>query len=198
MHLAYIIIIFFPFAIKEQANNFQFFFLGGRLSIVVVISEAIQLLINILNTKCSNFVLEWLLSPTPRLSHCALRSSKSEVTGKKGVFAGIRQMQVVLRVNYITVWMLDILKDVEHFLLILICLGTSSPCEKHFLWKWKFGGAQHMALSQNCSYTEFEHKMGEITAGQGPKKAILQRKIMQACMSTGKQSKTHTKREKKW
>lgn len=54
-----------------------------------------------------------------------------------------------------------------------------------------------MALSQNCSYTEFEHKKGVITAGQRPKKAILQRKIMQAYMSTGKQPKTHTKREKK-
>lgn len=136
MHLACIIITFFSICYKEAGQQypllFFFFFLGGRLSTVVVISEAIQLLINILNTKHSNFVLEWLLSPTPRLSHCALCSSKSEVIGKKAVFAGIRQMQVVMRVNYITVWMLDILKDVEHFPLILICLGTCSTCEEIF------------------------------------------------------------------
>lgn len=49
---------------------------------------------------------------------------------RKLFFAGIRQMQVVMGVNYITVQMLGILKDVESFSLVLICLRTSSTCEK--------------------------------------------------------------------
>jgi len=39
-------------------------------------------------------------------------------------------MQVVMGVNYITVQMLGILKDVESFPLILICLRTGSTCEE--------------------------------------------------------------------
>lgn len=85
----------------------------SRLSTAVVISEAIQVLIN--TTKQGSLGLQWLLSPTPRLSHSALRSSKSEGSGTEVVFAGIRQMQVARSVNYGTVGMQELLKDLSIF-----------------------------------------------------------------------------------
>lgn len=153
---------------------------------MVVISEAIQLLINILNTKHSNFVLEWLLSPTPRLSHWALRSSKSEVTGKQVVFAGIRQMQVVTRLNYVTVWMLDNLKDVERFPLIPIGLGASSTCEETFRMKMEvWRSSAHGFVPEFLLCWILSVKRGDNSWTRSAKRDTTEKNI-QAYTSTGK------------